>query len=77
MSEQEPDLPAEPQDVDTPPAPVVPAPPAVPATTGVAAADDAAQRLAEVDDAPVDAHVGIYEDVHRRLQEGLADLDEQ
>ena len=46
-------------------------------TTGVAAADEAAQRLAEVEDAPVEAHVGIYEDVHRRLQEGLADLDEQ
>jgi hypothetical protein len=49
----------------------------VPPTTGVAAADDAARRLAEVADAPVDGHVGIYEDVHRRLQEGLADLDEQ
>ena len=45
--------------------------------TGVAAADEAARRLAEVADAPVEAHVGIYEDVHRRLQEGLADLDEQ
>jgi hypothetical protein len=48
-----------------------------PTATGVAAADDAARRLAEIADAPVDAHVGIYEDVHRRLQEGLADLDEQ
>lgn len=46
-------------------------------TTGVAAADDAARRLADLDEAPVEAHVGIYEDVHRRLQEGLADLDEQ
>ena len=46
-------------------------------TTGVAAADEAAARLSDLDDAPVDAHVGIYEDVHRRLQEGLADLDEQ
>ena len=45
--------------------------------TGVAAADDAARRLADVDEAPVEAHVGIYEDVHRRLQEGLADLDDQ
>ena len=47
------------------------------APTGVAAADEAATRLADLDDAPVEAHVGIYEDVHRRLQEGLADLDEQ
>lgn len=45
--------------------------------TGVAAADAAADRLAELDDAPLEEHVGIYEDVHRRLQEGLADLDEQ
>jgi len=48
----------------------------VPAT-GVAAADAAADRLAELDEAPLEEHVGIYEDVHRRLQEGLADLDEQ
>lgn len=53
------------------------APPATPAATGVVAVDEAAQRLDELDDAPVEAHVGIYEDVHRRLQEGLADLDEQ
>lgn len=45
--------------------------------TGVAAADAAAERLAGVEQAPLDEHVEIYEDVHRRLQEGLADLDEQ
>jgi len=45
--------------------------------TGVAAADAAADRLAELDQAPLDEHVEVYEDVHRRLQEGLADLDEQ
>lgn len=67
MSEQpsQQDAAADADDADAPPA------------TGVAAADEAARRLAEVADAPVDAHVGIYEDVHRRLQEGLADLDEQ
>jgi hypothetical protein len=53
-----------------------PAPDEMPAT-GVASADAAAQRLSELTDAPVEAHVGIYEDVHHRLQEGLADLDEQ
>jgi hypothetical protein len=59
-------------------APTTEPPPTDPVpTTGVAAADAAAQRLAELADAPVEAHVGIYEDVHRRLQEGLADLDEQ
>jgi len=45
--------------------------------TGVAAADAAADRLDELDEAPLEEHVAIYEDVHRRLQEGLADLDEQ
>jgi hypothetical protein len=47
-----------------------------PAPTGVRAADDARHRLADVSDAPLEAHVDIYEDVHRRLHEGLADLDE-
>jgi hypothetical protein len=45
--------------------------------SGVAAADDAAARLRDLDGAPVDQHVGIYEDAHRRLEEGLADLDER
>jgi hypothetical protein len=45
--------------------------------TGVPAADAARDRLTAIDDAPLDEHVGIYEDVHRRLQEGLADLDER
>lgn len=45
--------------------------------TGVPAADAAADRLGELEQAPLDEHVEIYEDVHRRLQEGLADLDEQ
>jgi len=46
-------------------------------TSGVPAADDAAARLRALDDAPVDQHVEIYEDAHRRLEEGLADLDER
>ena len=45
--------------------------------TGVAAADDARERLDAVEHAPWDEHVAIYEDVHRRLQEGLADLDDR
>lgn len=45
--------------------------------TGVSAADAAATRLGEVAEAPLEQHVEIYEDVHRTLQEGLADLDEQ
>lgn len=46
-------------------------------SSGVPAADDAAARLRDLDDAPVEAHVEIYEDAHRRLEEGLADLDER
>jgi hypothetical protein len=44
--------------------------------SGVSAADDARDRLQAIDDAPLEEHVEVYEDVHRRLQEGLADLDE-
>ena len=44
--------------------------------TGVPAADAARERLADVDEAALDEHVEVYEDVHRQLQEGLADLDE-
>jgi hypothetical protein len=43
---------------------------------GVEAVKAARDLLATVPDAPLDEHVAMYEDVHRRLQEGLADLDE-
>jgi hypothetical protein len=39
-------------------------------------AEAARQRLQAIDDAPLEEHVDVYEDVHRQLQEGLADLDE-
>lgn len=42
----------------------------------VPAADQARERLQAVQDAPLEEHVEIFEDVHRQLQEGLADLDE-
>jgi hypothetical protein len=45
--------------------------------TGVPAADAARERLEAVDAAPLEEHVEVFEDVHRRLQEGLADLDER
>jgi hypothetical protein len=45
--------------------------------TGVPAADAARERLEVVDGVPLEEHVEVYEDVHRRLQEGLADLDER
>jgi len=47
-----------------------------PEPTGVPAADEARARLSTVDDAPLEEHVEVYEDVHLQLQEGLADLDE-
>ena len=43
--------------------------------TSVPAADEARERLQSLDDAPLEEHVEVFEDVHRRLQEGLADLD--
>lgn len=39
--------------------------------------DAAAAALGALDEAPLEGHVDIYEDVHRRLQEALADVDEQ
>lgn len=44
--------------------------------TGEPRVDAALARLAEVDEAPLTEHVGIYDDVHRMLQDALADLDE-
>jgi hypothetical protein len=46
-------------------------------TTGVAAADSALERLRDVDTAPLEEHVGIFDDVQRRLHEGLSELDDE
>jgi hypothetical protein len=43
--------------------------------TGDERVDAAVQRLGEVAQHPPAEHVAIYEDVHRRLQDTLADLD--
>jgi hypothetical protein len=48
-----------------------------PELTGVAAADAALARLRDVSSAPLDEHVEIFDDVHRRLHEGLAELDDE
>ncbi len=45
------------------------------ARTGNPRVDAALARLAELDGRPAAEHVEIYEDVHRRLQEALADPD--
>jgi hypothetical protein len=47
-----------------------------PARTGVAAADAALDRLDGLADAPVEDHVEIFDEVQRRLHEGLAELDD-
>jgi hypothetical protein len=44
--------------------------------TGVAAADDALDRLDDLVDAPLDTHVELFDEVQRRLHEGLAELDD-
>ena len=46
-------------------------------STGVAAADSALSRLNDVANAPLEAHVEIFDDVQRRLHEGLAELDDE
>jgi hypothetical protein len=49
--------------------------PAAPAT-GESAVDDALARLSQIGEAPTADHVEIYDDVHRRLTDALADVDE-
>jgi hypothetical protein len=46
------------------------------ARTGVAAADDALDRLDGLADAPLEDHVELFDEVQRRLHEGLAELDD-
>jgi broad specificity phosphatase PhoE len=45
--------------------------------TGVAAADSALQRLRDAQHAPLEEHVEIFEDLQRRLHDGLAELDDE
>jgi hypothetical protein len=49
--------------------------PAAPEPTGDERVDAAVQRLDEVTRTPPEEHVAIYEDVHKRLQDTLAELD--
>jgi hypothetical protein len=46
------------------------------AATGNAEVDAAVERLADADALPTDAHIEVYEDVHRGLRDALAALDE-
>jgi hypothetical protein len=47
------------------------------APTGVPAADAALERLGDLATAPLDDHVEIFDDVQRRLHQGLAELDDE
>ena len=49
--------------------------PGAPAT-GESVVDDALARLSQISEAPTADHVEIYDDVHRRLTDALADVDE-
>jgi hypothetical protein len=46
-----------------------------PPVTGNARVDDATAALEVLDDRPTADHADVFEDVHRRLQSALADLD--
>ena len=46
-----------------------------PEATGVASVDAAIEELTRLDELPTGEHVAVYEDLHRRLQDALADLD--
>jgi hypothetical protein len=46
-----------------------------PASTGVASVDAAIGQLARLDELPTSEHVAVYDDLHRQLQDALADLD--
>jgi hypothetical protein len=48
-----------------------------PESTGVTAADAALERLRDVETAPLDEHVEIFDDVQRQLHDGLAELDDE
>ncbi|MFJ9691318.1 hypothetical protein [Kitasatospora sp. NPDC101183] len=48
-----------------------------PVATGHPGVDAALARLEELDGVPAEAHVPVYEDVHQRLVDTLAALDQE
>jgi hypothetical protein len=46
------------------------------AATGESAVDVALARLSQISETPTADHVEVYDDVHRRLTDALADVDE-
>ena len=55
----------------TPPEPTGPEP------SGIASVDGAIARLRDVESAPLDTHVEIFDDVQRQLHDALAELDDE
>ncbi len=47
----------------------------LPDATGVSSVDAAMAELGRLDELPTSEHVAVYEDLHRQLQDALADLD--
>jgi hypothetical protein len=47
----------------------------LPEPTGVPAVDEAVADVSRLDELPTSEHVAIYDAVHRKLQDALADLD--
>lgn len=48
-----------------------------PTATGVACADAALTRLRDVETAPLEDHVEIFDEVQRLLHDGLSELDDE
>ena len=48
-----------------------------PEPTGHAEVDDALDRLRELNERPTGAHADLYDGVHQRLQDVLAQIDQQ
>ena len=46
-----------------------------PRPTGVPGVDAAVEKLPELDGLPTGEHMAVYDEVHRLLQDALADLD--
>ena len=53
-----------------------PGPPGAPADASLTAVETALSRLEGLDGRPVGAHVEVFDEVHRLLQDALATLDE-
>lgn len=70
VESEAPEAPEQPQTVVEMPVPD-------PEPTGHPGVDAALDRLRELADRPTGAHPELYDDVHRRLQDALAEIDQQ